>query len=146
MRQFGEVIRLEGNKAQVKVVQHSACANCHQKCGLAHEMKDIFVEATNTIEAKPGDKVTLELHHSDVLYAAIIVYVVPLVFLFAGVALGGAYFTSELYALGLGLLGLVGSFVALKYGLEPRLKHGKRFHLAIVGYSDDLKCEERGMK
>ena len=143
MRQFGQIVELRGDQAQVKVVQHSACANCHQKCGLAHEMKDIYVEAKNIIHAKPGDNVTLELQDTDVLTAAFLVYVVPLVFLFAGAIYGSQTLGSETYGLLFGLLGLGGSFVVIKYWLEPILKRGRRFHLAIVGYSDELKCEQK---
>ncbi|MBS3949289.1 MAG: SoxR reducing system RseC family protein [Peptococcaceae bacterium] len=144
MRQFGEIVELRGDIAQVRVVQHSACANCHQKCGLAHEMKDIYVEAKNIIHAKPGEKVTLELQDTDVLTAAFLVYVAPLIFLFTGAIYGSQALGSEIYGLWLGLFGLGGSFVAIKYGLEPMLKRGRRFHLAIVGYSDNLKCNQKG--
>lgn len=145
MRQFGEIIELRGEMARVKVVQHSACAGCHHKCGLAHEMKDIYVEARNTIHATTGDRVTLELHHSQVLMAAVLMYVVPLLFLFAGVLIGSNYFGSETYGLALGIVSLGGSFALIKYGLEPRLKRSQHFDLTIVGYSDDLHCNERGM-
>jgi len=146
LRQFGEVMELQGEMAKVKVVQHSACASCHHKCGLAHEVKDIYVDAKNSIQAKPGDRVTLELHHAHVLTAALLVYIVPLIVLFGGVLLGSSYLGQDIYGLGLGLAGLIVSYAGIKYGLEPRLQRGKRFELAIIGFSDDLKCEERGRK
>lgn len=142
MRQFGEVVAVHGDMAKVKVVQHSACSGCHQKCGMAHEMKEISVDARNLIAAEVGDKVLLELHHRQVLNAALMVYILPLLFLFIGVGIGTYYLDTELQALVVGLLGLGGSFLALKYVVEPRLRRGQRFSLAIVSFSDKLVCKE----
>lgn len=109
---------------------------------MAHEKKEISVDAINSISAAAGDKVVLELHHRHVLNAALLVYMVPLLCLFVGIGLGTYYLDTELQALLVGLLFLGGSFVALKYLVEPRLQSGQKYSLAIVGFSDKTECKE----
>lgn len=140
MRQFGQVITTQAGEAQVKVVQHSACAGCHHKCGMAHEVKDIFVSAQNTIGAEPGESVVLEMSHTIVLSAALWAYVFPLFFLFVGVIAGIKVWGSEPLGVVLGLLMLTASYVFIRQILEPHLKKQKKYQLAIVSRAENMEC------
>ncbi len=64
----------------------SNCGNC-ESCVFQNELK---VTADNRIGARPGQKVVIESKTSDVLGAAVLVYIVPFVLLFLGYAIGSA--------------------------------------------------------
>lgn len=140
MRQLGEVLSVEGDLAQVKVVQHSACASCTHKCGLEHEIKDVYVAAENRIKAEAGETVVLELSHVFVLKAAFWAYVFPLFFLLLGISIGVFLLESEPKALLLGSALMVLSYIFTRYVLEPRFKAREQYRLVIVGRADTLDC------
>jgi sigma-E factor negative regulatory protein RseC len=140
MRQLGQVLSVEGDLAQVKVVQHSACASCTHKCGLEHEMKDVYVAAENRIKAETGEIVVLELSHVFVIKAAFWAYIFPLIFLLGGIAFGVFVLESEPQALLIGLTLMVLSYFFTRFVLEPRFKAREQYRLVIVGRADTLDC------
>lgn len=81
--------------AEVAVTRATACggscASC-EGCMYEREMKAV---AKNLVDAKPGQKVTIESRTSVVFNAAMLVYVMPLVFFIAGYALAAALGASE---------------------------------------------------
>lgn len=92
MRQTGTVISSTGTMAEISVIRESACGGNCASCGGCNART--VVSAKNTIEAKVGDKVEMEMASSKVLYTAFIVYALPLllliVFYFVGAALSGS--------------------------------------------------------
>ena len=85
MRSTGVIVEtLEYNIAKLQMKQHSACAECG-KCHTESESKDLLVEVDNSVGAKVGDFVEVDLEAANVLQAAAIAYLVPLVSLLAGV-------------------------------------------------------------
>ena len=93
MNQQGYIVEIvDSVTAKLKLKRHSACASCG-KCATTSEEKDIIVEVDNTIGAKVGDKVEVNMETVNVLKAAFIAYAIPLVAL---------------------LLGTVGTFYSLK--------------------------------
>ncbi|MBM7624180.1 SoxR reducing system RseC family protein [Sporohalobacter salinus] len=84
MREYAKVIEVNDNLATVRIQRHGSC----DKCGKCGESNDIEVEAKNSIGAKEGDLVTIELRDSNVLGAALVVYLLPLINLFIGYFIG----------------------------------------------------------
>jgi len=132
LRQVGEVTAVHGNTATVKVKKHSACAECRHKCAMAHEAKEVAVTADNRAEARVGDSVVLELSDREVLKAAFLIYIVPVLFLFIGVGLGTVLGLTETHALLMGLAGLVSSFLLLKFVVDPYIRRQAGYHLVII--------------
>lgn len=132
LRQVGEVTAVHGNTATVKVKKHSACAECRQKCAMAHEAREVAVMADNRAEAEVGDSVVLELSDRQVLKAAFLIYIVPVLFLFIGVGLGTALGQTETHALLMGLVGLVSSFLLLKFVVDPYIRRQAGYHLVVI--------------
>lgn len=94
MEQIGQVAEvLEGQapgRAKVRVRRLGMCATCG-KCASLAELtgpSEILVEALNLAGARPGDLVKLEMKASDVVKAAAVVYVMPLVGLAGGYLVG----------------------------------------------------------
>ena len=84
MEQQGYIVDIVDKKtAKLKMQRHSACASCG-KCATTSEKKDIIVEVDNTIGAQVGDRVKVNMETVNVLKAAAIVYMLPLLFLLVG--------------------------------------------------------------
>ncbi|WP_018247944.1 SoxR reducing system RseC family protein [Orenia marismortui] len=103
MRQFAQVVSTSsgGNKAEVVIKKHSACG----KCGGCHEADDMKLVVENTLGAKIGDMVILEMKGSKLLNAALYIYLFPLIGLVVGYIVGVAIgLDSELSRISLGFL------------------------------------------
>lgn len=93
MNQRGYIIEIVDDKtAKLKMQRHSACASCG-KCVTSSEKKDILVEVENTIGAKIGDHVEVDMENVKILKATAMAYLIPLLGLLVGTI--GSYFILE---------------------------------------------------
>ena len=96
MTQDAIVVRLLPNSmAEVVVTRSTACgSNCGscESCIFQSELKTI---AKNSIGAKPGQKVVISSSSGKVFSAAILVYIMPLIFFLAGFVLSSAFGAPE---------------------------------------------------
>jgi len=76
---------IAGNLAKVKTSRHNDCENC----GACPGNSAIVLEARNDIGAKPGQRVAVEVREINMLKAAFIVYILPLINTFIGAVVGG---------------------------------------------------------
>ena len=83
--QEGIVIAIDGSLARVKTSRHNDCENC----GACPGNTALVLEAANPEGARPGQRVLVEVRETNMLKAAFVVYVLPLVAAFAGAAGGG---------------------------------------------------------
>ncbi len=74
-----------GNLAKVKTSRHNDCENC----GACPGNSAMVLEALNDIGAKPGQRVAIEVKEVNMLKAAFIVYILPLIAVFFGAMTGG---------------------------------------------------------
>ena len=79
MKQTGTVTVINGEYAEVEVMQTSACAGCSKQEGCVHCKKKISCTAYNPIGAREGDLVVLESRSSLILLYALLVFILPLV-------------------------------------------------------------------
>ncbi|GIM29691.1 hypothetical protein CPJCM30710_23570 [Clostridium polyendosporum] len=84
--QEGIVIEVIGHIAKVKISRHSECKNCGACPG---GDQAIVLEAQNLIGAKLGQRVFIEIKTTNVLKAAFVVYIIPLIAIFLGAICGG---------------------------------------------------------
>lgn len=88
MKECGLVLEVMDNKAVVNIKRKSACGHC-KACEMGRsDVKEINIVAKNEIGAQVDDNVNIIMDTPDVLKAAIIVYLIPLIALVSGVALG----------------------------------------------------------
>ena len=137
MEQQGYIIEVVDRKtAKLKMQRHSACASCG-KCATTSEKKDIIVEVDNTIGAQVGDKVKVNMETVNVLKAAVIVYIVPLLALLIGTI--GTYFVLDLLKISanieaisgaIGLVSMLISFLILK--MNDKKFRDSREYIPIV--------------
>lgn len=88
MEAYGEVVALcEKGRALVRTRRHSSCSKCGA-CGLSGELPDLEIETVNLIDAQPGDIVIVSMESRNVLVAALLVYIVPLLVFIGGLLVG----------------------------------------------------------
>ncbi|MBP2625959.1 MAG: positive regulator of sigma RseC/MucC [Firmicutes bacterium] len=71
---------IEGNLAKIKASRHNDCENC----GACPGNSAMVLEARNDIGAQPGQRVVFEVQEINMLKAAFIVYILPLIAVFLG--------------------------------------------------------------
>ncbi|MGM0413603.1 MAG: SoxR reducing system RseC family protein [Bacillota bacterium] len=140
MEEEAMVVKSLDGKAEVRLIKQSACQHCEHDCGLAgdsHEIKELKVEVENPIGAKAGQKVALEMGDKEVYFASILVYLLPLIFMFAGYFIFGGYLPRfiEIGSEPAGMIGalvlLITSFFSLRR-VDNFLRKKKSFHPKIT--------------
>ncbi|NPV79146.1 MAG: SoxR reducing system RseC family protein [Firmicutes bacterium] len=115
MQEMGRVVKVDGNIALVEIERRTACGRC-QLCEVGRRGAS-SIEAYNAARASVGDIVTVEMEGRNVLAAAFIAYMVPLIFMFVGFFVGdaiapfaGLEANSQTLSAVLGVVFLVGSY------------------------------------
>lgn len=136
MNQQGYIIEIVDDKtAKLKMQRHSACASCGKCQTLSSESKEILVEVDNSIGAKQGDHVEVNMENMNVLKATALAYVVPLIFLLVGTIV--SYFvldmiisaqgvTIELISGIIGIMLMLLSYVILKRN-DSKFRDSRKF-------------------
>ena len=81
----GIVIETSENKAKVKASRHGDCENC----GVCPGDNAMVVAVQNPIDASVGQRVAFEIQEANMLMAAFVVYILPLLALMVGAISGG---------------------------------------------------------
>lgn len=123
----GRVIKTEGNLAWIEFTQSSACARCGA-CHMAASGKMIN-ETENSIGAKVGDLVEVEISSAATILFPLLGFGVPILFLFIGIILGS--FISEIMGIILGVGFLVIGFFAVRL-IDRYISKEKKFRSKIV--------------
>lgn len=116
----GIVAEVEGDIARVEILKKSACEQCSAS-GVCHPGDQEFMEATNPLGAKKGQKVKVVLAPQVYLKATIILYGIPMTLFIAGAILGknlALHFSgeanSDLWAFIAGMTCMLASFVFIR--------------------------------
>ncbi|HEY3425988.1 MAG TPA: SoxR reducing system RseC family protein [Negativicutes bacterium] len=115
-QQEGVVLEVAGSMAKVKTSRHNDCENC----GACPGNSAMVLETRNPLGARPGQRVIVEVQEVNMLRAAFIVYVLPLIAIFAG-ALSGNILAERLsyaplwFQIGGGLVAFLASVMYIKY-------------------------------
>jgi sigma-E factor negative regulatory protein RseC len=137
MRERGTVIEISGEQVRVSIKRHASCESCGA-CGLGGK-NELTLLVANTLGAKVGDLVLLELPTAKLYQAALLVYTIPLLMLLLGFGAGQAMgrqlgMTASQGEIG----GIVTGFAMLTltylgvHRLDQRRKIGARFQPQLV--------------
>ena len=124
---------LPNNMAEVVVTRTTACgSNCGncESCIFQSELKTL---AKNTIAARPGQKVIIESKSSKIYKAAMLVYILPLILMVLGYALGAALSAGEGLGIALGFVGLIAGAALIV--LSERRKNKEPITFEIVEFN-----------
>ncbi|MBV7276784.1 SoxR reducing system RseC family protein [Clostridiaceae bacterium UIB06] len=80
----GVVIEVNGEMARVKSSRHGDCKNC----GACPGDNATILDVQNSLGAKPGQRVVFEMKEANMIKAAFVVYIMPLVAAFLGAVIG----------------------------------------------------------
>lgn len=132
VRQKGIVVEANGKRATVRFKKTDACGHCNACFRFGSNEADI--EMDNTLGAKKGDEVYIDMHANTVLKASAIVYGIPIIGLILGVVIGSRF--GEIYAAigGVALSGL--SFLILKK-LEPQFAKMNEFKPRMTAFVNE---------
>ncbi len=119
------VVHVEGKLAFVQANQGGSCGQCSGKgCG-SGKLSQLFCseprrfQVDNSVNARVGDEVIVSVAEGTVLRGIGLVYLLPLLLLFAGATLGtllaGQPEQSDAYAAGGALTGLAIGFIFAKW-------------------------------
>lgn len=112
----GIVIEVKGDIARVKVARHGECKNC----GSCPGDQSIILNVLNPINATEGQHVIFKVKEENMLKAAFIVYILPLIGIFLGAAAGGwissqLNFSRQLFQIFGGAVALILSIIYIKH-------------------------------
>jgi sigma-E factor negative regulatory protein RseC len=137
MKQTGVVVGLDGNIAKVKMQRHTACGDCGA-CQVSESQLKVILDAENTVGAKTGDFVEVDMETMDFLSAVVVVYLFPLISLIVGIfagyygflALGFVDRTAQGLGAVIGILAAALTYLAIRSN-ENKIKDMKKYKPAI---------------
>lgn len=131
MHRIGRIIEIKGGHAVVTFTRHESCGDC-QGCSV-DEGQEGIAEVINVVNAPVGALVELEMADGDVLKAAYIVYLQPLIALLLGLGItyAGVHWllpsiNPEPAAIVVGVLCMSGTYLALRQW-EKRATQAERY-------------------
>lgn len=111
------------NMAEVAVTRTTACGGNCGNCESCIFQSQLKTMAKNGISASPGQRVLIESKSSNVFGAALLVYIMPLLFFLVGFALAYSLGASEGICIAVSFAGLILGAAILV--LSQRLKKNK---------------------
>lgn len=115
---------LSDETAEVAVTRGTACGGNCGSCESCMFQSELRVQARNLIHAKPGQQVTIESKSSRIFGAAILVYVMPLLFFLGGYTLAAVFGAMEGIRILISFIALLASACVLV--LTQRMKKRKK--------------------
>lgn len=129
LKESGMVVSTDKDRATVLLVRSEACGNCPAKAA-CHATSDgnMTMEVTNHVEARPGDRVEIELEPSALLKASTLAYLMPALVTLVGAFIGWSLVGSDAGAMAGAAGGLAASSLFLF--LYSRLK--KNMEIPVI--------------
>lgn len=123
IEESGRVVRLEEGAVWVETLRKSTCSSCSANAGCGQGLLDKLaissqrgtVRALTDLQLAVGDNVIIGLGEDALLRGSLLVYLLPLLGLFAG-ALGAEYLAlGEPLSIAAGLVGLFGAALFVRW-------------------------------
>lgn len=130
MKEVGEVVRLDKNRAIVKVDKKDECSKCGM-CLFPKGASSIELDSYNEVNAKVGDKVIIESKESSKLLGAMLVFLVPLILIGLSIFFAYVVIGKEIWSLFLSLIFIVVWYIILSV-IDNKLKRLKSFSPEII--------------
>ncbi len=135
MRERALVTEVKDNYLKARIERHSACDSCGM-CGLSKENKYVEIELINTVSAKTGDVITVEIKNQSTTKVTTIIYFLPMllgfIFLLVAYLLSLPEWVQSLSFLG----GIALTFTVLAI-IDKKLKKSNFVDIKIVEQKED---------
>ncbi len=137
MEQIGFVRSIIDGKVELEIKRVSGCGDNCKGCGSSCDIPAHIVTLPNKINAKIGDFVEIKGEPKKLLKYAMIVYMIPFIFLIAGIVLGSNYFKSvgnpnfELLSFLTGLISIIVSYFFIRI-IDKRISKKDEQSISLV--------------
>lgn len=151
----GRVLSVEQGAVWVETVRHSACSSCQARAGCGQSLlqrlgvgaRQGFIRALDDGRCRVGDEVLIAIPESAVLRGSALVYMLPLLALFAGALLAHGVGASEPSIILAGFLAMAAGFAAVHWyshrlGSDPAFMPRVQ-NTAVVGSDIVSDIQER---
>ena len=137
MIQVARVVSVDKDIAKVEIQRVSACGDNCGNCKGGCTSTKTFVEVDNSLKAKAGQYVKIEMKTNTFMKVVALSYIFPLIMLITGVILGTTLYDAtrlnlpqELFAIMIGLLLMTVAYFILRL-LDRRQKESDRLKFTI---------------
>ena len=130
MQEQGKVVSVNGKIATVEVDKKDECSKCGM-CLFPKGADGAYFHAENTLGAKDGDIVQIELGSNGNLIGAILVFLVPLILIGLSALITYLIIKNEIYMLILGVGSVVVWYVILAF-IDKKIGKSKTFSPKII--------------
>lgn len=138
MKETATVINVNNDTATVRVIRGDACHGCRACSMWSEDNKFMDFDLKNTLLAKKGDTVLVDMAAPDFLRAALIMYAVPL-FLMMAFAMAVYYYAfpgNQLYTALASIAGAAAGFILIKL-FDGLIKKDAKFYPVMIDIVDD---------
>ncbi|MCX8014443.1 MAG: SoxR reducing system RseC family protein [candidate division WOR-3 bacterium] len=142
MQEIGKIIEITGDIARIEITPSGGCVHCSQfkLCNPFGENKKV-IELKNTLDAKIGDTVKIEIPEKAQALSIGLVFGLPVVLFMLGLVIGNYYRNEKLgaifggcgFALAIGILKIVDNRLRKKGAHLAKLKEIVKEENAGVG-------------
>jgi sigma-E factor negative regulatory protein RseC len=149
------VVKIEHAVAYVQAERKSSCSGCSESsCGTSvlanfFGQKAPLYRASNEVGAKVGDRVVVGMNESALFKGTLLLYLFPLLLLFAGAVVGSALADApdvkDGYSVAGAFIGLLAGFIGLKL-LSAKMGLGRQFQPVILSRRVEMPVRVVTMK
>jgi sigma-E factor negative regulatory protein RseC len=137
MHRIGQITEIRGDRATIALRKHAACGDCGA-CQIGEENMEMTTEAINDIQAPVGAFVEIDMADQDVLKAAFIVYLLPLMVMLSGIAVTFFLVNSfapqlnpEILGISVGVIGMILTYLVIRL-VEDKTKVTDKYMAHVV--------------
>lgn len=131
MLEKARVVEIKEGKVKAEIRRATACGESCGSCKGGCAPSNTYVDVANSMNAKLGDYIEIEMSTKTFLTAVVLTYGIPLVMLFIGIFLGSVWLRSDIASVVLGF-----SLMALSYLVvsrkDQRLKKEEAIHFKMT--------------
>lgn len=110
----GTVVSVHGTHVRVEVVRGAGCKSCSMRGFCFRKNVPAVFDLETELDLKAGDRVELEISPGARVLSALLIFGVPLFFLFGGFLIS-AHWLIELPSIGIAFLAMALSFFIIRY-------------------------------
>lgn len=130
MRDEATVTEIKGSTVTVKLEKKDECDKCGM-CLFPKNAKHVYLKADNKLGAKEGDVVMVESSSNAALIGAILVFLVPLVFIGIATLINYLFIKKEIWILIISVILIVLWYTVLA-GIDKKLSRKSGFKPKII--------------
>ncbi len=142
IKEFGEVVRIDGEFIWVQTVRQSTCGACQARHGCGQKLLQQLSSESADIKARlgpgvmlnqlaPGDQVEIGISERAVVVSSMITYGVPIASLVAAIAISAPFKSDAISALS-GLAAIVAAALCVRW-FFPKLCYAQTFEPIVLG-------------